>query len=246
MFKNIKAVLFDLDGTIYLGEELIPGAKEVVNRLREMGKEIYFMTNNSTKNRNEIKEKLNNMGLTCQLEEMYTSGYAAALYVKNNCYTDVFISGTDALKKEFFDMGINVTDKAKVMVIGYDKAFDYNKITDALQVGLSADVIIACNKERHYPVEGGKRLPGCGAMVGAIEGSLGRPVDYVVGKPNPLLLDIICKDTGHNSTDIMVIGDTYESDILMSKDYGCKSIYIGSDYKECTHVTSISRILDWL
>ncbi len=246
MFEEIKAVLFDLDGTIYLGNQLIPGAKEVVDKFRSQGKNIFFMTNNSTKSRKQIYEKLVGMGLQCNLNEIYTSGYAAALYAKRQGYSQVYISGTDGLKSEFTASGINVCDSADVMVIGYDMSFDYEKMTEALRVGLLAKIIIACNKERHYPVEGGKRLPGCGAMVGAIEGSLGRKVDYVVGKPNPLLLDIICRHNGLESKELLVIGDTYESDILMSIEYGSQCVYIGEQNEDIMKVSDIKQLLCWL
>ena len=94
--KNIRAVLFDLDGTIYYGSKLIPGADEVVRRCRELGKQVYFMTNNSTKTRKQIWEKLTGMGLACSYEEVYTGSYAAALYAHQMGYKTVYIMGSDA------------------------------------------------------------------------------------------------------------------------------------------------------
>lgn len=234
MYQNTKAVLFDLDGTIYYGSQLIPGAMETVGFFREHGKKVFFMTNNSTKTRQQICEKLTNMGLTCSLSEVYTSGYAAAVYAKQLGYKQVYIFGTESLSKEFRQYNIENTENAKVVIIGYDMDFDYKKLTAALQVALQADTVIACNKETHYPGENAKRLPGCGAMVGALEGSLGREVDYVVGKPNSLLLDIICNQQGLNRDELLLIGDTYESDIKMCENYGCGSIYIGSEVHEGT------------
>ncbi len=227
MFENIKAVLFDLDGTIYYGSQLIDGADKVVEMFRKQGKEVYFMTNNSTKTRKQIHEKLVGMGLPCSVDEVYTSGYAASLYIKEQGYESVYVFGTKSLEEELKDMDIQISDKAQVVIVGYDMEFDYGKLTDALQVALQAKVIIACNNEKHYPGENAKRMPGCGAMVGALEGSLGRKVDYVVGKPNPMLLDIICKQRNLKKDEILVVGDTYESDIEMSQKYGCDSVYIG-------------------
>lgn len=242
--NNIKAVLFDLDGTIYYGNKMIDSADEVVSTLRNQDKKIYFMTNNSTKSRQGIYDKLTKMGLKCKLEEIYTSGYAAALYAKRKDYHTVYICGSNDLKSEFEEMGIKSSDNADVVVIGYDMQFDYQKLTDALQVALNAKALIACNKEKHYPGENAKRMPGCGAMVGALEGSLGRKSDYVVGKPNPLLLDIICTEQKLEKDDILVVGDTYESDIQMSNDYGCRSIYIGDEqHEDVVTVSSIKEIL---
>lgn len=245
MYNDIKAVLFDLDGTIYYGSELITNADKVVEKFRAQGKKIFFMTNNSTKSRKNIFKKLEGMGLKCSLEEVYNSGYAAALYAKQNNYNTVYIMGTDDLKNEFQQMQIQLSENADVLVIGYDMDFNYAKLTDALQVAFQANAIIACNKETHYPGENAKRMPGCGAMVGALEGSLGKVVDYVVGKPNTILLEIICKEQNLCSEDVLVIGDTYESDIVMSKEYGCQSIYVGNEvYSDTVCVKTIGEIMD--
>ena len=141
--KNIRAVLFDLDGTIYYGSKLIPGADEVVRRCRELGKQVYFMTNNSTKTRKQIWEKLTGMGLACSYEEVYTGSYAAALYAHQMGYKTVYIMGSDALAEEFAGLGVTVSDHAEVVIVGYDMDFNYQKLTDALQVALRADKIIA-------------------------------------------------------------------------------------------------------
>lgn len=243
--REIKAVLFDLDGTIYYGSKLIDGAAEVVEAFRQKGIKVFFMTNNSTKSRRDIYDRLRNMGLRCDVGDIYTSSYAAALYSKRKGFKSVYIFGTKGLKDEFELMGIESSDKADVVVIGYDMDVNYQKLTDALQVALNAKAMIACNREKNYPGENAKRMPGCGAMVGALECSVGKNVDYVVGKPNPLLLDIICTEQKIDKSQIMVIGDTYESDIEMSNEYGCDSIYIGNEIHEnniC--VKSIKEILD--
>lgn len=245
MYENIKAVLFDLDGTVYYGSKLIDGADSVIQAFKDSGKEVYFMTNNSTKSRRQIFDKLYGMGLPCNEEDIYTSGYAAALYAKEKGYDAVYIFGSGALEGEFKSLGIEVSDQAKVVVIGYDMNFDYKKLTDALQVAFNAEVMIACNKEKNYPGENGVRMPGCGAMAGALEASLGREVDYIVGKPNPLLLDIICSQRKLKKDEILVIGDTYESDIEMSISYGCESIYIGKEvYGDTDRVEDIRDILE--
>jgi HAD superfamily hydrolase (TIGR01450 family) len=245
MIEKVKAVLFDLDGTVYYGSKLIEGADQVIQAFRDKGKRIFFMTNNSTKSRRQIYEKLVGMGLKCSLEEIYTSGYAAAVYAKYMGYKTVYVMGTTSLAQEFNEIGVKVDAQADVLVIGYDEEFNYKKLTDALQVALQAKAMIACNKEKHYPGENAKRMPGCGAMVGALEGCVGRKTDYVVGKPNPLLLDIICGQQNLTKEEIMVIGDTYESDIEMSNEYGCKSIYIGDEYHEnVVRVAAIKDILE--
>ncbi len=242
MKQKLKAILLDLDGTIYYGSRLINGADQAVEYFRTHGIKVFFLTNNSTKTRKQIQEKLIRMGMECSEEEIYTSGYASALYAARMGYDSVYIFGTESLKKEFTDAGIQVAEHAPVVVIGYDMGFDYEKLTDALQVALYAETIIACNTETHYPGENAMRMPGCGAMVGALEGSLGRKVNYIVGKPNTLLLKIICEQQGLDKSEIMVVGDTYESDIIMSREFGCRSVYIHPE--ECGNVITAVSIKD--
>lgn len=232
MKKPMKAILLDLDGTVYYGNKLIPGAYESIQYFRNCGLQVLFLTNNSTKTRRQIQEKLVRMGIECNEDKIYTSGYAAALYVRQQGYKSVYIFGADALREEFLKEQIDIRNDAEILVIGYDTSFDYQKLTEALQVALHAKVLIACNKERNYPGEDAKLLPGCGAMVGALEGSVGRKVDHIVGKPNKMMLELICKEHDFNKDDIIVVGDTYDSDIAMSIEYGCRSIYISDKKKE--------------
>lgn len=232
MLENIKAVVFDLDGTIYYGDKVIEGAIETINCIRNLGKKIFYLTNNSTKTRKQIYEKLMKMGIVCEIEQVFTSGYVAAIYAENEKLENIFVLGSENLKQEFKEKGINVIEdenKAENLLIGYDTNLDYEKITKALNVALKGNTIIACNKERHFPGKDARRIPGCGAMVGVIELCANKKVDFVIGKPNTLMLDRLAHMNNLSNNEILMVGDTYESDIIMADDYGCKSILIGED-----------------
>lgn len=248
MFKNIKAVVFDLDGTIYYGSKIIDGVEETLEYFNKKGNKIFFLTNNSTRTRRQVYEKLSDMGVKCELEQVYTSGYVASIYAEKENLKNIFIFGSDNLKSEFEDRGIKVVDdenEAENLLIGYDPNFDYEKVTQALHVALKGNTIIACNKERHFPGENARRLPGCGAMVGSIELCINREVDFVIGKPNTLMLDVLSKQYGLCKDEILVVGDTYESDIAMADNYGCKSILISEEVFENTiTVTNIKQIIE--
>lgn len=250
MLEKIKAVVFDLDGTIYYGSKIIEGVQEILSYIRENNKRIFFLTNNSTKSRVEIYNKLRNMGIDCHLEEVYSSGYVAGLYAKRENINNIFIFGSDNLKKEFLDLGINVVEDEKLaenLLIGYDPNFNYKTITQALHVALNGKYIIACNKERHFPGENAYRLPGCGAMVGAVELCANKETDFIIGKPNTLMLEVLTSINGLNKEDILMIGDTYESDIVMAQKFGCKSILISKEEKNDTIVVNkISDIKKYL
>ncbi len=247
MLTNIETVVFDLDGTIYYGDKVIEGVTDVLDYINKKGLNVYYLTNNSTKSRQEIYNRLKNMGIDVDINQVYTSSYIAALYAKEKNLDNVFVLGSDGLKAELRLQGICVTEcelEAHNLLIGYDTELDYEKLTKALNVALKGNPIIACNKERHFPGKNARRFPGCGAMVGAIELCTNREVDYVVGKPNPLMLEILAKENQLNPKTMIMVGDTYESDILMAHEFGCRSILIDKNYMgEATSVEHIYEII---
>jgi HAD superfamily hydrolase (TIGR01450 family) len=246
MFKNIKLVIFDLDGTIYLGNKLIDGAKEVINHLRKAGKDICFLTNNSTKMRVQIFEKLKRLGIDCTIDEVFTSGYVATIYLKKNKIENVYVCGSDDLKQEFEKAGISLSAEqdAKNLFIGYDALFNYEKLTKAFHVAKKASNIIAANMDASYPGEDGVLYPGCAAMVGAVEYSIGRKVDVVIGKPNTRILEIISLQYKVKNNEILMIGDNYETDILMAKRNNSPAILIGDNREETVCMQNISQLLN--
>ena len=226
--EKIKAVLFDLDGTVYYGSKRIPGANETVAFFRENGKQVYFTTNNSTKTREQIYNNLRDMGVDCRPGEILNSGYLAALTAKKNNLEDVYIFGSPNLLEEFRKLGVNTCQEetAKNLLIGYDPEMTYEGLTKALQVALHAKCIIACNRERIFPGENARLMPGCGAMTAPIEWCANRECDYVIGKPNTLMIDLLSEMTGIARNEFLVVGDTYESDIAMANVAGARAVLI--------------------
>lgn len=244
MFEDVKAVAFDLDGTIYYGSKIIEGANEAIEHCRACGKQVFFLTNNSTKTRAQIFEKLRGMGVACAASEVWTSGYVAALYARREGLRNVYLCGSANLACEFEGLGVPVAgpDEAENLLIGYDPAFTYEKMTTAVRVALKARRIIACNKEKTFLGEGALAYPGCGGMVAPIEWCAERSADYVIGKPNTLMLDMLCEQLGLETHQVMMVGDTYGSDILMANKKGCPSVLIGT--REYADTVTIERIGD--
>ena len=245
--SEIELVLFDLDGTVYYGSKIIPGANETIEYFRRNGKKVYFTTNNSTKTRVQIYEKLRDIGVSCRLEEVLTSGYLAALYAKKNGLRDVYVFGSSNLIQEFNDSGIpvNQNESAENLLIGYNPLMTYDDLACALRVAVHAKQIMACNKERTFPGENSKLMPGCGAMTAPIEWCARRECDVVIGKPNTLMIELLCELEKKDPATFLIIGDTYESDIRMADRGGCRSILItqSSDYGQTLTAASISDIV---
>lgn len=225
-----KTVVFDLDGTIYFGENIATEALISIKNLIENNFNILFLTNNSTKTRTQIKTKLNSLGVKTDESKIYSSSYATAKYLFEQNINDVFVIGSDGLKSEINDLGINCSDEnnCQAIVVGLDLEFNYQTISKAL-VALNRNVkFIVCNIDKFFPVENQMLKPACNAMVGALIGTSGRDIDFIVGKPNFYLLDIICRDWKLRKEDIWVVGDSLESDIAMADSFGCKSVLVGN------------------
>lgn len=244
---SFDVVMFDLDGTIYYGSQIIKGANKTISFFRENGKKVYFSTNNSTKTRKHIYDKLFHMGVDCQLDEVITSGYLAALYAKRNNMQSIYIFGSMDLVEEFEEQGVSVVqdESAENLLIGYNPEMTYEGLTSALQVALHAKHIVACNKERVYPGENARLMPGCGAMTAPIEWCANRKCDIIIGKPNSLMVDVISEKSNIPNCRVLVIGDTYESDIAMANSAGAQSILISKSKYNCQSVSEISKIEDY-
>ena len=227
--KNIKAVVFDLDGTVYYGNTLIDGVGDLTDFLEAKGIRVLYFTNNSAATRADIFEKLSGMGLSLHLGQVYNSAYAAAIYAKKNRLKDVFCIGSPGLIKELAAAGLNVVsgpEKARSLVVGLDKEFNYEKLSKALTALQRGCRFVVCNRDIHYPVEGKRLLPGCGPIAAAIECSYGVEADFVVGKPNSYMLELLSADHDLKRRDILVVGDTYSSYIAMAKHFHCPSVLI--------------------
>ncbi|HNZ28854.1 MAG TPA: HAD-IIA family hydrolase [Candidatus Goldiibacteriota bacterium] len=253
MLKNIKAIAFDLDGTIYIGNSLVPGAAELIDYLKNKGVHVFYFTNNSTKTRNQIFKKLHEFGLFVEINEVYSSAYAAGLYLKENGYNTVYCCGSEGLRTEIEANGTKCVNdgskKIKAVVVGLDNSFDYKKMTIGLNLLRNKECkFIVCNKDRTYPVEGDVLMPGCGPIVASLENASGRTPDVIIGKPETYMLDLLCRDWKLKPEQVLVVGDTYDSDIEMAKRAGAKAVFIckNAEHKDVRTITSIIDIKEIL
>lgn len=247
MFENTKAVAFALDGTVYLGSRLVDGVDDVIRHCRKLGKSVFFLTNNSSETRSQIFHKLRGMGIDCTFREVLTSGYAAALHAHRERLNNIYICGSKNLVSECEKLSVHSVEaeEAENMLIGLDPEFDYEKLAVAVDVALKANKVIACNKEKAYPGQDGKLMPGCGGMVTPVEWCSGRMVDYVIGKPNTFMLKEVSEQLGIAPEEILVVGDTYESDILMANRFGSPSVIVSSHvYGDTVSVDDIRELVN--
>lgn len=228
---TIRAVALDLDGVVYSGEVPLPGAAEAIERIRGLGLLVRFVTNNSARSRASIASKLRRLGVSAGESEVITSGYAAGLLLRRLTQEQparVVVVGSDELRTMIAAQGLEAVSEGpgRFLVVGMHHSFTYDRIRAALETLLGGAVFVACNRDATYPVEGGRLAPGCGPMVAAIECAAGRKADYVVGKPSPALLELVAVAGGLAPGEMLVVGDTLESDIVAARRFGSPSALI--------------------
>lgn len=225
----VRTFVFDLDGVVYRGEQALPGAVDTIETLRKLGRQVYFLTNNSTQTRTTYANKLRGMGIPAEEGHIMTSSYATALYLSEldgNGKT-AFVVGEEGIRKELEAVGIRVVKDppADYVVAGMDKSFDYQTLLRAQQAILGGAKFIATNRDATYPLEGGLVVPGGGALVAAIEVASGvQPV--VIGKPETHTMHSILELAGCLPEEAVIIGDRLDTDVLLGKRIGSPTVLV--------------------
>jgi glycerol-1-phosphatase len=208
------SILLDLDGVMYLGDEPIPGAGKAVARLRELGKGLAFVTNNSSRTPDAVVQHLRSVGVQASPDEVETSGLATASMLARRGVRTAFVVGEEGIRLALDGAGIRVldrdADRADAVVIGWDRGVDYDKLMTAALLVERGAAFIATNADASYPAPGGERWPGAGALLAAVETTVGRRAE-VVGKPQaPILLEALTRAGGGRP---LVVGDRIDTDI---------------------------------
>lgn len=221
--------LFDLDGTVYLGEALLPGAAETIAALRADGRRVAFLSNKPLFTRADYAEKLTRLGIPTGADEVVNSSIVLARHLqKLDPGAPVFVIGEAPLIGELREHGFEVRDDAEVrwVVIAFDRTFDYAKLNTALQAVRRHDArLIATNPDRTCPVEGGE-IPDCAGMTAAVEAVSGKPVEVVVGKPSSIILQVALDTLAVEARDCVIVGDRIETDIVMGKRLGLATVLV--------------------
>jgi HAD superfamily hydrolase (TIGR01450 family) len=249
MFQDIDTVVLDLDGTLYCGNTLIDGALEVIEHCQNKGKKIFYLTNTSFKKRASVVEKLNNFSIQCNMNQVYTSGYITGMYIKDQKIKHPFLFGSDELKEEFAELGIQLASEteAENLIMAFHPKSSFEELSAAFRVALKAEKLFAVNIDRSVPFSEGLLVPGSGAFVKAVEYSANRSVDEVIGKPNPFMIELLIRDHQLSRDNMVMIGDSYESDIMMANNAQVKSILISENEVENTYtIPSIKNLLTLL
>jgi 4-nitrophenyl phosphatase len=221
-----EAYFFDLDGTIYLGDDLLPGAKRLVDELRSRGKAVRFLSNNPTKDPQQYADKLARLGLPTPIEEIVNTTVTMTRWlVENHPDAVVFPISEAPLKRAFEAAGIRMSDdpaEIDIVVASYDRGFSYEKLQiafDAIWFHKRAR-LVGTNPDRFCPFPGGRGEPDCAAVIAAVEACTGTTCEANLGKPNPAMLHAALKGLDVDMSDCVMVGDRLSTDIRMGLDAG--------------------------
>lgn len=242
--SEFSGYLFDLDGTIYVGNRILKGADTTIRTLREQGKAVMFATNTTLYTREQVRDKLAGFGIGCSADEVITALTVACMYFRdqapNAC---IFPLGDQAMSLELIRGGLNITEqagRATHVLVGLDRNFDFVKLTAAVNAVRNGALLVAANPDPYCPMEDGV-IPDTWALIRAIETASGRKTDVMVGKPSVYYASYALQKLGARPEQCLMVGDKLETDISLGHRIGMATALVltGVDSEESVGQTGI-------
>jgi arabinose operon protein AraL len=219
--------IFDLDGTVHLGEALLPGAGEAITRLRAEGRRVVFLSNNPTHTREQYAARLARLGLPTPQREIINSSQVMAQWLLHEAPgCRVFAVGEQPLKDELAAAGFRLVERAEeidVVIASFDRTFAYWKLQTAFDAIRRGARFVATNADRYCPVPGGGQ-PDAAAVIAAIEACTATKVEAVVGKPSPIMARAVAEIIQLPAARCLMTGDRLETDIAMGVAAGMATV----------------------
>lgn len=225
-----RLFLLDMDGTLYLGDEVFPGAVDFICTLERTGRRYIYLTNNSSRAGFDYVNRLRSLGFPCEEENVFTAGMATGMYLrKNHPGERVFLLGTPAFERELKSYGVELSCKEDVSVVcaGFDTTLTYEKLDRAVHFLRRGAAFVAANPDWVCPMPAGEVLPDCGSICALLTAASGvKP--FFIGKPNRSMVDIISEMTGVPNSQICCVGDRLYTDIAVAVNAGAQSVLVMS------------------
>jgi HAD superfamily hydrolase (TIGR01450 family) len=227
-----EGYIFDLDGTVYLGDALLPGAKHLIEKLRELSKRVVFLSNNPTRDPKMYAEKLTSLGLPTSEDEVVNTVVTMTQWLlQNHPEATVFSISEEPLKRSLQEAGIRMSESAEeidIVIASFDRGFEYRKLQiafDAIWFHKRAR-LVTTNPDPYCPLPGGHGEPDAAAIVGAIEACTGAKCEVNVGKPDPIMLKTVLDMLELEAFECLVTGDRLYTDVRMAKGAGIPSAVV--------------------
>ncbi len=228
--RRFAAYVFDLDGTIYLGNELLPGAAATVGALRAAGSQTIFVTNRPLQTADEYADKLTRLGIPATTDDVVTAIDALVHYLHTHHAGETLLPLAEpVVHRVLRDAGFKITSApadADVVVVSFDRTFDYTKLLAAFQaVTAHGAAIVATNPDPYCPTPDGG-LPDCAAMLAAVEACTGARAEAIVGKPSEHMAAAFLDRLGVPAAEVAVVGDRLLTDVRMGQSLGMAGILV--------------------
>lgn len=219
--------LIDMDGVIYRGNQLIPGADTFIATLRDRGFPFVFLTNNSQRSRLDVATKLRRMGIDVEEKHVFTCAMATARFLaKHKPNGTAYVIGGGGLLNALHKNGIAIVDSVPdFVVVGEGRTVTLEMLEAAVQMILDGAKLIATNLDPNCPTKDGATRPGCGATVAYLETATGAKA-FSLGKPSPLMMRAARKELGLTTSQTIMIGDTMSTDVLGGVEMGYRTILV--------------------
>jgi 4-nitrophenyl phosphatase len=227
---TVRGAIVDLDGTVYRGDDLLPGASEGIDTLRASGADVLFFSNNPLKDEAAYLDRLSDLGLDVSGMAACSSGVVTTEYLVDNHAEDrILLVGDDRLRAQLAATTLSLTDdpaRADVLVASWTPTFDYDDMQAALDAVGENTVFLGTDPDRTFPMENGRLVPGSGAIVGAVEAVVGREPDAVLGKPSEPALQAALDRLDAAPADCLVVGDRLDTDLAMGARAGMTTVLV--------------------
>lgn len=260
MTPQIDGFIFDLDGTVYLGDSAIPGVPAAIQRLRDAGKRTLFVSNKPLQPRTAYAEKLTRLGIPTPADDVITSGYVLGYHLARHCPRDrLYVIGEQALVEELRGHGLHVVEEfadqdekeviqphdVDAVVVAFDRTLDYRKLNTAYQALVNGAKFYATNADKTCPMPGGG-IPDAGATIAALEHLTGRTLDLLAGKPSSLIMQVALQKLDLPPKRCMMVGDRLETDILMGQQAGMVTVAVLSGASSRADAVKLTPLPDYI
>ncbi|MBR5001876.1 MAG: HAD-IIA family hydrolase [Firmicutes bacterium] len=226
--KKVKLFLLDMDGTIYLDNDLFEGVHEFLEHVRSIGGKYMFLTNNSSKSVDKYIEKLASLGIPSVADDFLTSTNATVLHLKKKNYHKIYAFGTTSFKEQLKDAGLPITDQREegidCLCMGFDTELTFQKLEDACILLNQGVDYVATNPDWVCPTWYGS-VPDCGSVSTMLCNATGR-MPLFIGKPEPAMALLAMEKTGFTKEETALIGDRLYTDIACGVNAGINSIFV--------------------
>jgi arabinose operon protein AraL len=234
---QIDGFIFDLDGTVYLGDSALPGAVEGITELRQRGKRVLFVSNKPLEPRHAYAQKLTRLGIPASPDDVITSAFVLGYHLaQTEPHLNLYVIGETNLLNELREHGLKVLDEfadqnpmevihphnVDAVVVAFDRTLDYRKLNTAYQALLNGARFFATNADKACPMPGGG-IPDAGGTIAALEHMTGRKLELLAGKPSTLITQTALQRLDLPAERVMMVGDRLETDIFMGQQAGMKT-----------------------